>query len=251
MQRLMKTPDIFYEDNHIIVADKPAGILTQADYSGETSLLEMIREYVRVKYNKPGEAFIGLVHRLDRPVSGLLVFARTSKAAARLQKEFTSGRIKKFYLAVIENETDLKEGWSRLENNLERERDITRIVPAASAKSEKGVLYYHPLMQSGKYALILIKLDTGKKHQIRAQLSGLGKPVAGDKKYGSKNNTGDSIMLHSAYLSFAHPTKDEILHFYSEPPALFEKFISIERDKLSERVRELAESFSVTQACQS
>lgn len=247
----MKTPDIVYEDNHIIVADKPAGILTQGDYSGETSLLEMIREYVRVKYKKPGEAYIGLVHRLDRPVSGLMVFARTSKAAARLQKEFTSGRIKKFYLAVIENDTELEEGWNRLENYMERERDITHIVPRASAKTEKGILYYHSLMENQKFSLILIKLDTGKKHQIRAQLSGIGKPVAGDKKYGSKNSTGDSIMLHSAYLSFNHPTKNEALQFYSPPPALFSKFIKPEREELAKKVRELAESFAVTQAYRS
>lgn len=241
---------IIYEDNHVIVADKPAGILTQGDYSGETSLLDMIRDYVRVKYNKPGDAYIGLVHRLDRPVSGLLVFARTSKAAARLHKEFTSGRINKFYLAVIENDEYLKEGWTRMENFLERERDVTLIKSRASARTEKGVLFFHPIARQGNFSLVLIKLDTGKKHQIRAQFAGLVKPVAGDKKYGSKNSTGKSIMLHSSYLSFSHPVKNETLEFYSEPPVAFEQFISIDRVNLAEKVLQLAESFPSTQACQ-
>ena len=240
---------IIYEDNHIIVTDKPAGILTQGDYSGEQSLLEMIKEYIRIKFNKPGEAFIGLVHRLDRPVSGLLVFARTSKAAARLQKEFTSGRINKFYLAVIETESELKPGWNRLENYLERDRDITYTVPAASVKSEKAVLYYNELLNEKNFSLILIKLDTGKKHQIRAQLSALGKPVTGDKKYGSKNSAGESILLHSAWLSFKHPIRDEVMRFYSAPPAIFRKFIEYNSEELAENVRNLGENFPVTQAC--
>ncbi|HCU68862.1 MAG TPA: RNA pseudouridine synthase [Desulfomicrobium sp.] len=240
---------IIYEDNHVIVADKPAGVLTQGDYSGERSLLDMIKEYIRLKYNKPGEAFIGLVHRLDRPVSGLLVFARTSKAAARLQKEFISGRIKKFYLAVVETGPELNPGWNRLENFLERDRDITHIVPAASAKSEKAVLYYHELLKEKNFSLLLIKLDTGKKHQIRAQLAGSGKPVTGDKKYGSKNSTGDSILLHSAWLSFKHPVKDEVAGFYSAPPDIFRKFIQYNSEELAENVRNLAENFHVTQVC--
>lgn len=246
----MKNMKILYEDNHVIVADKPAGILTQGDYSGEQSLLEMIREYVRVKYNKPGEAFIGLVHRLDRPVSGLLVFARTSKAAARLQKEFTSGRIKKFYLAVIEDNSGLKDGWNRLENNLERDRDITYVRDKASSKTEKGILFFHRIISGNGYSLILIKLDTGRKHQIRAQMAGMGKPVAGDKKYGSLSNTGEPILLHSSYLSFHHPTKDVTLNFYSEPPELFRKFIPYERDWLAEKVKILADNFDITQVCQ-
>lgn len=240
---------IIYEDNHIIVADKPAGILTQGDYSGETSLLEMIKEYIRIKFNKPGEAFIGLVHRLDRPVSGLLVFARTSKAAARLQKEFTSGRIKKFYLAVVETDYELEDGWNRLEHFLERDRDITHIVPRPSAKSEKAILYYHKIISEKKFSLVLIKLDTGKKHQIRAQLSGIGKTVTGDKKYGSVENTGESILLHSALLSFKHPVKDEMVQFYSPPPAIFRKFIEYNSEELAENTRNLAENFPVTQAC--
>lgn len=243
----MNNLNIIYEDNHIIIADKSAGILTQGDYSGEQSLLEMIKEYVRTKYNKPGEAFIGLVHRLDRPVSGLLVFARTSKAAARLQKEFTSGRIKKFYIAVVETDSELNPGWNRLENFLERERDVTRIVPGATSKSEKAVLYYHELIKGKNFSLILIKLDTGKKHQIRAQLSGIGKPVAGDKKYGSTENTGESILLHSACLSFKHPVRDDFMQFYSAPPAVFDKFVEYNREELAENVRKLAENSPVTQ----
>jgi len=243
----MNTLKIVYEDNHIIVTDKPAGILTQGDYSGETSLLEMIKEHVRIKYNKPGEAFIGLVHRLDRPVSGLLVFARTSKAAARLQKEFISGRIKKFYLAVVETSSELNPGWNKLENFLERERDVTRIVPGATSKSEKAVLYYHELARGINFSLMLIKLDTGKKHQIRAQLSGIGKPVTGDKKYGSTENTGESILLHSALLSFRHPVRDELMQYYSPPPAAFDRFIEYNSEELAEKIKALAENFPIKQ----
>ncbi len=250
----MKAPNIIYEDNHVIIADKPAGILTQGDYSGETSLLEIIREYIRIKFDKPGEAFIGLVHRLDRPVSGLLVFARTSKAASRLQKEFISGDIKKFYIAVIENDResrDIKVQWNRLENFLERERDTTHITSRETNRSEKGILHYYPLLQFERYTMVLIKLDTGKKHQIRAQFSGIGKPIAGDKKYGSKTDTGDSILLHSVYLSFVHPTKREIIQFYSPPPHLFEKFIAFNKKELAEKIKILADNFPLMREYQS
>jgi len=241
---------IIYEDNHIIVADKPSGILTQGDYSGEQSLLNMLKEYIRLKYNKPGEAFIGLVHRLDRPVSGLLVFARTSKAAARLQKEFTSGRIEKYYIAAIENNAGLNDDWITLENNLLRERDITRVVKQESKQTEKGILHLYPLMQTKKYSLLLIKLDTGKKHQIRAQLSASGNPIIGDKKYGSVKDTGDAICLHSAYLSFTHPTLKTAMEFYSQPPEIFNGFVSYDDKALKSKVLSIIQASPFRQACQ-
>lgn len=237
----MKTPDIIYEDNHIIVAIKPAGVLSQGDYSGETSLLDMIKEYVRVKYSKSGEAYIGLIHRLDRPVSGLIVFARTSKAAARMQKEFTSGRIEKYYIAVIENGERIEEGWTTAEGNLLRERDITRIVGDESGHTERGILHCHPVMRTKKYTMVLVKLDTGKKHQIRAQLSGLGCPVAGDKKYGSGTAIKDGICLHSAYLAFIHPTLKSRMEFYSPPPDFFKNLIPCMDEDLKRKVLSLIE----------
>ena len=235
-------PEILYEDNHIIVVNKPSGLLSQGDSSGEDSLLDILKLYVKKKYVKEGEAFIGLVHRLDMPVSGVMVFARTSKAAKRLHSEIVSGNMDKFYIAVVEKKFTVDEKWHSLENFLIRERDLTRVAIKESKDSQKARLYYRTLSLSRGFSLVLIKLVTGRKHQIRAQFAEIGAPVAGDKKYGSVNELKGFITLHSVYLSFTHPTLKEKMKFYSPPPATFSKFISAD-EEVKEKITKLAGEF--------
>jgi len=236
---------IIYEDNHIIVTDKPAGILSQGDISGQTSLLDMLKNYVKLKYNKPGEAFIGLVHRLDRHVSGLMVFARTSKAASRLHQEITSGRMEKFYIAVTEMELNAGTDWHRLENNLVREKDKTFISVKDCKNSQRSVLYYNVLKCGKGKSLLLVKLETGRKHQIRAQLAGMGAPVYGDTRYGSSISAGKAICLHSVFLGFMHPVKKKPLEFYSPPPELFRRSADFIPEDLQPEIMEKIRSFRI------
>lgn len=238
------TPEILYEDNHIIVVNKPAGILSQGDSTGDDSLLDILKQYIKKKYNKEGDAFIGLVHRLDRPVSGVMVFARTSKAARRLHSEIISGNMKKFYTAVVEKELADDGQWHRLENFLVRERDITRISMKETGNSQRAVLYYRNIISSGGCSLVIIKLDTGRKHQIRAQFSDMGAPVAGDRKYGSLNDIKNSILLHSFFLSFSHPVLKEKMKFTSDIPSIFSKFIKSDIEKRKNEITKMAEEFT-------
>lgn len=230
------TPEILYEDNHIIVVNKPSGMLSQGDISGEDSLLDFLKRYVKKKYNKEGDAFVGLVHRLDMPVSGVMVFARTSKAARRLHSEIISGNMHKFYLAVVEKEMPCDGKWHRLENFLIRERDITKVAAKESIGTQKADLNYRTISSSKGYSILLIKLGTGRKHQIRAQFSSLGAPIAGDKKYGSQSEYKDSILLCSVFLSFTHPTLKERMEFYSPPPDRFSGSIRYNPDTLRKEI---------------
>jgi len=237
------TPEILYEDNHIIVVNKPSGMLSQGDASGDDSLLDILKQYVKKKYNKDGDAFIGLVHRLDMPVSGVMVFARTSKAARRLHAEIISDNMNKYYIAVVEKELPDDKIWHKLENFLTRERDVTKIVLKETKDSQKADLCYRTIRSSNGYTLVLVKLGTGRKHQIRAQFSSIGAAVAGDKKYGSKNEVKNSICLHSVFLSFSHPTHKEKMKFYSIIPLSFGKFIPFEEEKIKKEILELANDF--------
>lgn len=231
---------IIFEDNHIIVVNKPAGILSQGDSSGAVSLLDLVKEYVKVRYSKPGDAFIGLVHRLDKPVSGVMVFARTSKAASRLHAEITSGSMEKYYIAVTDSKISAGPGWHRLENYLYRERDITLVSKKNSNNSERSLLDYTLLENNNSRGLVLVKLGTGRKHQIRAQLSNLGCPVLGDLKYGSNIKRGGPFCLHSLLLSFTHPVKRNRMEFYCPPPddLLFQADSdpSMLKDKVMEKI---------------
>jgi len=238
------TPEILYEDNHIIVVNKPAGMLSQGDASGDDSLLDILKLYVKEKYNKEGEAFVGLVHRLDMPVSGVMVFARTSKAARRLHSEIISGNMQKFYLAVLEKEMPDDNRWHRLENFLIRERDITKVAVKENRDTQKADLNYRTILSSNGFSLVLIKLGTGRKHQIRAQFSAINAPVAGDKKYGSVNEFKNSISLSSVYLSFSHPTLKERMNFYSPPPGEFSKFINFNSENIKEQILKIIDTFA-------
>jgi len=230
------TPEILYEDNHIIVVNKPSGMLSQGDATGKDSLLDILKQYVKKKYGKEGEAFIGLVHRLDMPVSGVMVFARTSKAARRLHSEIISGMLDKFYIAIVEKQLPDDKKWHRLENFLTRDRDITKIVLKETKDSQKADLYYRTILSSKDSTLVLIKLGTGRKHQIRSQFSGIGAPVAGDKKYGSTNESNNSICLHSVFLSFSHPTLKDKMKFYSDVPDNFGEFLSFDKETIKNKI---------------
>jgi len=237
------TPDIFYEDNHIIVVNKPSGMLSQGDSTGEDSLLDILKQYIKAKYLKEGDAFIGLVHRLDKPVSGVMVFARTSKAARRFHSEIISGGMDKFYAAIVEKELPYDQKWHRLENFLRRERDVTEVITRETQDSQRAELFYRTILSSHKFSLVLVKLGTGRKHQIRAQLSAIGAPIAGDKKYGSAHEIKNSICLHSVFLSFTHPTLKERMKFYSEIPSIFENFLTTNPDSVKGIILKLTDEF--------
>ncbi len=238
---------IIYEDNHIIVIDKKPGELSQGDISGKNSLLEIIKEYLKIKYKKPGNAFLGLVHRLDRPVSGVMVFARTSKAAGRLGKQFISRDVSKYYLAMAQLKRIKKPhihggDWNPIESRIIREKDRTVIVDETVKNSQRAALSFFPLEDYGDMKLLLIELETGKKHQIRAQISNLLGPIPGDKKYGSTIDMGNSIALHAICLAFYHPVSRERLVFLSKIPARFLKLMGAKPGLLMKKITEVIDA---------
>ena len=215
---------ILYEDNHCIVVDKPNNLPVQADSSGDADLLSMVKEYVKEKYNKPGTAYIGLVHRLDRPAGGLVVLARTSKAAARLSAQVRSRELGRQYLLVVRGEPKMRSG--EIKNYLLKDTaaNMVRIVTAATEGAKEAILNYRLLQtvhhpSEGKLSLIEASLQTGRSHQIRVQMAGLGCPLYGDQKYGPDlNKKGQQLALHAAKLSFIHPTLKDKRTFISYPP---------------------------------
>jgi 23S rRNA pseudouridine1911/1915/1917 synthase len=206
---------IFYEDNHIIVAYKPKGVLSQADGSNKPDMLTLLKEYIKVKYNKPGNVYLGLVHRLDTNTSGVMVFARTSKAAARLSEAIKNHELKKKYIATVEgiisNKDYIELESYLLKNEIERKSYINK-------NGQQAILKYRLIsnykINNIDVSDIEIDLKTGRFHQIRCQMSSIGHPLYGDKKYGSKNIVDEnSFPLEAYYLSFPHPTTKEILEF--------------------------------------
>ncbi len=204
---------IIYEDNHLIAVNKYAGQLVQPDDEfSEYSLEDAIKEYVRVKYKKPGEAFLGVIHRLDRPVSGLCIFARTSKALERMNKLFSSREVEKVYRAVVHGKPtkldDTLVNWLIKDNT----KNITKAYNNDKHGGARAELDYHTVRHANSYTLLEVKPKTGRPHQIRVQLSKIGHPIVGDLKYGSdKPNPDRSICLHAYSLSFVHPVKKEPL----------------------------------------
>jgi len=228
--------EILYEDNHVIAVEKPAGMITQRDSTGRTALIDLVKEYVRDKYGKPGEVFLGAVHRLDRTVSGPVLFARTSKAAGRLFDEFKYRRVMKLYAALVHDPScsmaasGLHPAWRTLTHHLERRRDTTIIAATAGPKSKEASLTYAPIAWKSHLALLLINLHTGRKHQIRAQLAASGLPVTGDFRYGSpERDTPDAIGLHSCFLRFTHPTLKVPIEIHSELPARISSRVDLPR----------------------
>jgi len=211
---------VLYEDNHLLVVEKPPNMPAQEDISGDMDLLTYLKTYIKEKYNKPGNVFIGLVHRLDRPVGGVMVFARTSKAASRLSEQIRSRTMQKTYIAVAEGKFDSLNG--TLKDYLIKDRNSNTVKVAANNinGSQEAILQYQVIKHSDEKTLIKIDLETGRPHQIRVQMSNIGHPLVGDIKYGTRKQKGltNNLALWSYGLSFNHPIKNETLNFTSFPP---------------------------------
>ena len=201
---------VLYEDNHIIIVNKAPGEIVQGDKTGDTPLSEQVKLYIKEKYQKPGNVFLGVVHRLDRPVSGVVVFARTGKALARLNEMFRTGRVKKTYHAIVANapqhETATLEHW--LTRNERQNKAYAHLREVKDSK--KAVLDYRVIGHSERYSLLEVRLHTGRHHQIRCQLAAIGCPIKGDLKYGApRSNPDGSICLHARNVCFEHPVSHQ------------------------------------------
>ena len=209
--------EILYEDNHIIIVNKQAGEIIQGDKTGDRTVADEIKAYLKEKYNKPGAVFLGIPHRLDRPVSGVSIFARTSKALARLNEMFRKGEIEKTYQAIVIHEPQIASGtlvhW--LTRNEKKNKAYAHKVPRENAK--KAILDYKVEAKSDRYWLINVQLHTGRHHQIRCQLAAIGCPIKGDLKYGApRSNADGSICLHARSIRFEHPVSHQII--FTEAP---------------------------------
>jgi 23S rRNA pseudouridine1911/1915/1917 synthase len=211
---------ILYEDNHIIVVNKQPSDIVQGDKTGDATLADKVKAYIKSRYSKPGEVFLGVVHRLDRPVSGVILFARTSKALTRLNLMLKDHQIQKTYWAVVKTAPPQNE--DHLIHQLTRnEAKNKSFVSSVHVKgSQKAELLYKLLAKSDKYYLLEVNLLTGRHHQIRAQLANIGSPIKGDLKYGyPRSNADGSIHLHARHITFMHPVKNSIIEITADPPA--------------------------------
>ncbi len=212
--------DIIYEDNHLLVVNKHSGDLVQPDPSGESALEDWIKAYIKVRDQKPGAVFLGVVHRIDRPVSGAVLFAKTSKALTRLNEMIREGRIDKRYWALTEATPDPEEG--ELTHYILRDgrTNRSRAYDMPKPEAKKAMLRYRTLGASTHYTLVEVELLTGRHHQIRAQLSKIGCPIRGDLKYGAKRSIeGGGISLHSHSVAFDHPVRHERISVTAPVPA--------------------------------
>ena len=210
---------VVYEDNHIIVVNKTSSEIVQGDKTGDTPLSEMVKQYLKEKYNKPGNVFIGVTHRLDRPVSGLVVFAKTSKALPRLNEMFRNGEVKKTYWAIVKECPKETEG--ELVHYLVRneKQNKSYAYDKEVKNSKKAVLHYKLIGHSQNYYLLEVDLKTGRHHQIRCQLAKMGCPIKGDLKYGSaRSNPDGSICLHARTVQFVHPVSKEMIQLTAPVP---------------------------------
>ena len=197
---------VLHEDNHIIIVNKRPGDITQGDKTGDKPLNDIVKEYIKEKYNKPGEVFLGTVHRLDRPTSGVIIFARTSKALERLNKMLREKEIKKTYWAIVKNKP--KKENDTLINFLKKnpKNNKSTAFLKETNGSKKAILHYQVIKKLDNYSLLEIDLETGRHHQIRCQLSNIGSPIKGDLKYGAnRSNKNGSIHLHARKIKFIHP----------------------------------------------
>jgi len=216
-----------YLDNHLLVVDKPPGLLSQADATGDPDLVTLGKAYLKERFQKPGNVFTGLVHRLDRPTSGVVALARTSKAAGRLSDQFRRRTTEKTYLAVVEGRLGDHGEWVEREDGIDKgEGGSVRVVAAGTPGSQRAALRWRTLDSDGACSLVEVDLLTGRKHQIRAQLAALGHPVVGDFRYGRPTRFADGhgIALHALRLALDHPTRAERMVFVSPPPAAWSGF---------------------------
>jgi 23S rRNA pseudouridine1911/1915/1917 synthase len=209
---------VFHEDNHLLVLYKPAGLLVQGDKTGAANLLDLAKAWIQQRHQKPGRVFLGLVQRLDRPVAGVMLFARTSKAAARLSYQIRTHQTHKVYLTVVEGRPPW--GFGELTHHLERRDRLSGIVPQATSSSREARLAYRVLETSGSRSLLEIEMETGRKHQIRIQLAHIGCPIVGDVRYGSPAPLDSGqIALLAREITFEHPTRREMLTFSCPLPS--------------------------------
>lgn len=210
---------ILYEDNHIIIVNKRAGDIVQGDITGDKPLSDVVKEYIAEKYNKPGNVYLGVVHRLDRPTTGLVIFAKTSKVLPRLNALFASKDISKTYWAIVKNkpakEKDTLIDW--LKKNPKNNKSYAYKKEVTNSK--KAILHYEVIKKLHNYFLLEIRLETGRHHQIRSQLYNIGCPIKGDLKYGfDRSNEDGSIHLHARHISFIHPVKKEPIEITAPLP---------------------------------
>ena len=210
---------ILYDDNHIIIVNKRAGDIVQGDKTGDKPLSDVVKEYIAEKYNKPGNVYLGVVHRLDRPTTGLVIFAKTSKVLPRLNALFASKDISKTYWAIVKNkpakEKDTLIDW--LKKNPKNNKSYAYKKEVANSK--KAILHYEVIKKLQNYFLLEIRLETGRHHQIRSQLYNIGCPIKGDLKYGfDRSNEDGSIHLHARHISFIHPVKNELIEIKAPLP---------------------------------
>ena len=210
---------VLYEDNHIIAVNKTSSEIVQGDKTGDEPLSETIKKYLKIKYNKPGEVFCGVTHRLDRPVSGVVLFAKTSKALARLNDMFKNQEVSKTYWALVKNKPAPPEG--RLEHYLLRNEKQNKSVAHDKMvpDAKKAALTYRLIAQSDSYYLLEIRLETGRHHQIRCQLAKMGCPIKGDLKYGfPRSNPNGGISLHARHVEFVHPVSKQLIQITAPVP---------------------------------
>lgn len=227
-------PDILFEDNHLLIINKKPSQIIQGDKTGDIPLSDYLKEYIRVRDQKPGNVFLGVVHRLDRPVSGVVIFSKTSKALSRLNSMLKSGEIRKTYWAVVKSPPPGNKGHlvSYLRRDEQKNKSFTHDRPVAH--SQKAELVYEIIGESKSFFLLEIQLLTGRHHQIRAQLAQLGCPVKGDLKYGfGRSNPDGSIHLHARSVEFLHPVKKETVSITADPPAekLWDHFLEGQKHK--------------------
>lgn len=210
---------VLYQDNHIIIVNKRAGDIVQGDKTGDTPLSDIVKQYIKHKYNKPGNVFLGTVHRLDRPTSGIVIFARTSKALERLNKMLREKQINKTYWAVVKNhpkkEKDTLINWLKKNTKNNKSTAYSKEING----SKKAILHYQVIKKLDNYSLLEIDLETGRHHQIRCQLTSIGSPIKGDLKYGfNRSNKNASIHLHARKIEFIHPVSKEHIKINAPTP---------------------------------
>jgi 23S rRNA pseudouridine1911/1915/1917 synthase len=221
---------ILYEDNHLIAVKKLPGEIVQADKTGDETLADKVKEYIKIKYNKPGDVFLGIIHRIDRPVGGVVVFARTSKALIRMNKQFQDKLIKKTYWAIVDERPPFEKG--ELVNWMKKnqEKNKSRAYDHEVKESKKAELLYELIGRSRNYYYLEINPKTGRHHQIRVQLSNVGCCIKGDVKYGANSTNKDgSIHLFARSITFNHPIKKESMTIIANPPIdpLWNEFINL------------------------
>lgn len=213
--------EVLYEDNHIIIVNKAPGEIVQGDKTGDTPLSEMVADYLKTKYNKPGNVFVGVVHRLDRPVSGVVLFAKTSKALVRMNDLFRDkDKVEKIYWAIVEKSPVQSEATLTHYLKKNESQNKSYVVSRKSPGAKEAILSYRTLTVGDHYSLLEVRLKTGRHHQIRCQLSANGTVIRGDLKYGAKRSLPDaSISLHARSLSFEHPVSHAQIHVAAPLPA--------------------------------